>query len=220
MKVKVYNQTGQEVKEIDLPENIFGLNYNADLVSQVLAIQKTNRRAGTAHTKDRSEVAGTNQKPWRQKGTGRARHGSNKSPIWRHGGITHGPTTLKNYKRVLPKGIKNSALFNILSQKLKNNQVLFVEDIKAVGAKTKEAGDIMKNISSVKDFENLSFKKKGNVYMAFPKLEESEKRAFKNLPYVIVHNMEDLNPLDIVNARYLVITNPEKTIEYLNNKLK
>lgn len=220
MKVKVYNQLGKEVKEIELPENIFGLNLNADLISQVLSIQRANRRAGTAHTKDRSEVSGTNQKPWKQKGTGRARHGSNKSPIWRHGGVTHGPNSEKNYKKVLPRGIRNSALFNILSQKLKNNQLLFLEDIKVEQAKTKEAEVLMRNISSIPNFQNLNFKKKGNVYMTFPKLAENEKRAFRNLSYILAHNLEDLNPLDIANARYLVLNNPVATLEYLENKLK
>ncbi len=220
MKVKVYNQNGKEEKEIDLPENIFGLKFNPDLVSQVLAVQKTNRRAATAQVKDRSIVSGTNQKPWKQKGTGRARHGSNKSPLWRHGGITHGPSNLKNYKKVLPKGIRNAALFNILSQKLKDNQILFVENIKVSNAKTKEALEIMNNIASILNFNNLNFKKKGNVYMTFPKLIEGEKRAFRNLPYVLAHNLEDINPLDIANARYLVMTNPVETMDYLNNKLK
>ena len=105
MKTQVYNQSGKAVKEIDLPENIFGVPFNGDLVSQVLYIQRGNQRAGTASTKDRGEVAGSNQKPWQQKGTGRARHGSKRSPIWRHGGVTHGPRSEKSYKKDLPKNI-------------------------------------------------------------------------------------------------------------------
>lgn len=220
MKTKVYNQSGKEVKEIDLPENIFGLEFNSDLVSQVLFIQKSNRRAGTSHAKTRGEVSGANQKPWQQKGTGRARHGSKRSPIWVGGGVTHGPRKEKNYKKDLPKGMKNQALFNLLSAKLKDGKILFVDEIKSANAKTKDAVEIMKNISAVKEFENLSFKKKGNVYMTFPKLELNEKRSFHNLPYVVAHNVEDLNPADIADARYLVITNPEATVEYLQSKLK
>ncbi len=220
MKTKVYNQSGKEVKEIDLPENIFGLSFNGDLVSQVLYIQRSNQRAGTANTKDRGEVAGSNQKPWQQKGTGRARHGSKRSPIWRHGGVTHGPRSEKSYKKDLPKNMRNQALFNLLSAKLKDGKILFVDEVKATNPKTKDAVTIMKNIATVNNFENLTFKKKGNVYMTFPRLENNEKRSFRNLPYVLAHNMDDLNPSDIANARYLVITNPEATIEYLNNKLK
>ena len=220
MKVKVYNQEGREVKEIELPENIFGLSFNNDLVSQVLYIQGSNKRAGIAHTKDRGEVAGSNQKPWKQKGTGRARHGSKRSPIWKGGGVTHGPRNEKNHKKVLPKNLKTSALFSILSAKLKDGKILFVDNIKIDNAKTKNSVETMKNIAEIKNFENLTFKKKGNVYMTFPKLGENEKRSFRNIPYVLAHNMEDMNPYDLANVRYIVITNPEATIEYLQNKLK
>lgn len=220
MKTKVYNQSGKEVKEIELPENIFGLPFNADLVSQVIYIQRSNQRAGTAHTKDRGEVAGSNQKPWAQKGTGRARHGSKRSPIWRHGGVTHGPRNEKSYKKDLPKTMRNQALFTILSAKLRDGKILFVDEIKSTNPKTKDAVAIMKNIALVNNFENLTFKKKGNVYMTFPKLENNEKRSFRNIPYVLAHNVEDLNTSDIANARYLVITNPEATVEYLNSKVK
>lgn len=220
MKVKVYNQSGKEAKEVDLPENIFGLDFNADLVSQVLYIQRSNKRAGTAHTKGRGEVTGANQKPWRQKGTGRARHGSKRSPIWVGGGVTHGPTKEKNYKKDLPKGMKTQALFNLLSAKLKDGKILFVDEITSQNGKTKEAVEAVKAISGIKDFENLTFKKKSNVYMTFPKMGANEKNAFRNLPHINAHNMEDLNPNDIANARYVVITNPEATVEYLQSKLK
>lgn len=219
MKVKVYNQDGKENNEIEINDSIFGLKYNPDLVAQVIKIQEANRRSGIANTKDRSEVSGTNQKPWRQKGTGRARHGSNKSPLWRHGGITHGPSNLKNYKKVLPKGIRNAALFNILSQKLKDNQIIFVDDIKLNDPKTKEASQIIDNLSTVSNFENLNFKKKNNVYLTFPKLAENEKRAFRNLSYILAHNLEDINPLDLAKVRYMIITNPVETIKYLESKL-
>lgn len=220
MKVKVYNQQGKEVKELELPENIFGLDFNNDLVSQVLYIQGANKRAGIAHTKDRGEVAGSNQKPWKQKGTGRARHGSKRSPIWKGGGVTFGPKNEKNYKKALPKNLKTTALFSILSAKLKDGKILFVDNIKIDNAKTKNSVETMKNIAEIKNFENLTFKKKGNVYMTFPKLGENEKRSFRNIPYVLAHNMEDMNPFDLANARYIVITNPEATVEYLQNKLK
>lgn len=220
MKTKVYSQTGKEIKEIDLPENIFGLDFNSDLVSQVLYIQKSNKRAGTASTKDRSQVAGSNQKPWQQKGLGRARHGQKSSPIWRHGGVTHGPNPEKSYKKDLPKKIKVQALFALISAKLKDGKILFVDEVLSRNGKTKDAVEIMKNIASIKGFENLTFKKKSNVYMTFPKLDVNSKNSFRNIPYVNAHNIEDLNPNDVANARYLVITNPESTIEYLNNKLK
>ena len=220
MKTKVYNQLGKEVKEISLSESIFNVPFNNDLVSQVLYIQGSNRRAGTAHTKDRGEVAGSNQKPWKQKGTGRARHGSKRSPIWRGGGVTFGPKSDKNYKKDLPKSMRNQALFSLLSSKLKDGKILFLENIVSKDAKTKSAVEIMKNISSVNGFENLIFPKKNNVYLTFPKLGVNEKRAFRNIPFVSAHNIEDLNPLDVANVRYLIISDIENTMKYLESKLK
>jgi large subunit ribosomal protein L4 len=219
MKVNVYTTEGKVAKEITLPEEIFGAAWNADLVSQVLYAQGSNRRAGTAHTKDRSEVAGGGKKPWAQKGSGRARHGSSRSPIWRHGGVTFGPRNDKNYKKILPRGMKVAALYSLLSAKVAAGKVLFVDAFSEATGKTKAAETIMKNLTVVEGFKTLAYKKVGNVYMTTNKGDATTKRAFRNLPYVTLHNMEDLNPLDIANARYLVITNPEETIAYLSGKV-
>jgi large subunit ribosomal protein L4 len=218
MKVNVYTTEGKVSKSMELPESIFGVEWNADLVAQVINAQGANRRAGTAHTKDRSEVRGGGKKPWQQKGTGRARHGSSRSPIWRHGGVTFGPRNDKNYKQTLPRGMKVAALYSLLSAKVKAGKVLFVESFSEATGKTKEAETIMKNLTVVEGFKTLAYKKKGNVYMTTQKADTTTKRAFRNLPYVTLHNMDDLNPLDIANARYLVISNPEATIEYLSSK--
>lgn len=219
MEVTIYTQEGKKKGMTTLPEDIFGVAWNADLVSQVIYSQASNRRSGTAHTKDRSEVSGGGKKPWAQKGTGRARHGSSRSPLWRHGGVTFGPRNDKDYKKVLPRGMKNSALFSLLSAKLKAGKILFVDEVAQSSAKTKDAETVMKNLAkNVEGFSTLAYKKKGNVYMTTPKMDVSSKRAFRNLPFVTLHNVEDLNPLDIANARYLVISNPEKTVEYLNTK--
>lgn len=220
MKATIYTTEGKKAKEIELPEAIFGAAWNADLVSQVLYAQGSNRRAGTAHTKDRSEVSGGGKKPWAQKGSGRARHGSSRSPLWRHGGVTFGPRNDKNYKKVLPRGMKQSALFSLLSAKVAAGKVLFVETCSVDSGKTKDAETIMKNLTVVDGFSTLAYKKKGNVYMTTEKGDIATKRAFRNLPFVSLHNMDDLNPLDLANARYIVITNPEATIGYLSSKIK
>lgn len=219
MEVAVYTQEGKESKKLMLPEELFGVKWNGDLVSQVLYIQGSNRRAGTAHTKDRSEVSGGGKKPWAQKGTGRARHGSSRSPLWRHGGVTHGPRNDKNYKRVLTDSMNRAALFTLLSAKVKEGKVLFVDGISAVDGKTKSAETIMKNLAEGTTFKNLAYKKIGNVMITSPKLGDAEKKGFRNLPYVTLTNISNLNPLDLANTRYLVITNPEETIALLSKKI-
>lgn len=219
MKVNVYTMEGKVSKTLEVPEGIFDAKWNADLVSQVLYSQASNRRAGTAHTKDRSEVSGGGKKPWNQKGSGRARHGSSRSPLWRHGGVTFGPRNDKDYKKTIPKGMKVAALFSLLSAKVKAGKVIFVDDVPTLSGKTKEADNAMKGLTTIEGFKTLCYKKPNNVYLTVKKGDDITKRAFRNLPYMTLHNMEDLNPLDLANTRYLVIANVEETIAYLSSKV-
>jgi large subunit ribosomal protein L4 len=218
MQVTIYTTEGKESRKLEVPENIFGARFNADLVSQVLTSQASNRRAGTAHTKNRAEVRGSHKKPWAQKGSGRARHGSAQSPLWKGGGVTFGPRNDKNYKKTIPKGMKVAALYSLLSAKLKSGKVIFVETIPAQAGKTKDADMVMKGLTTIDGFKTLCWKKPNNVYMTVSKGDDTTKRAFRNLPYMTLHNMDDLNPLDLANTRYLVIANPEETIAYLASK--
>ncbi len=210
---------GKISKELVVPEEIFGAPWNADLVSQVLYSQASNRRAGTAHTKDRSEVRGGGKKPWAQKGSGRARHGSSRSPIWRHGGVTFGPRNDKDYKKIIPKGMKVAALFSLLSAKVASGKVIFLDEVPSLTGKTREADAAIAGLTTIEGFGTLRHKKANNVYLSVKKGDAITKRAFRNLPYMKLHNMDDLNPLDIANTRYLVIANPEETIAYLASKL-
>lgn len=219
MKVNVYTIEGKVAKEMEVPESIFGAKWNADLVSQVLYSQASNRRAGTAHTKNRSEVRGGGKKPWAQKGSGRARHGSSRSPLWRHGGVTFGPRNDKDYKKTIPRSMKVAALFSLLSAKVKAGKVIFVDTIPAQTGKTKDADLTMQGLTTIEGFKTLCYKKPNNVYLTVKKGEDITKRAFRNLPYMTLHNMDDLNPLDLANTRYLVIANPEETIAYLSSKI-
>ncbi len=220
MKVNIYTMEGKVSKSLEVPEHIFGAAWNADLVSQVLYSQASNRRAGTAHTKNRADVRGTHKKPWAQKGSGRARHGSAQSPLWKGGGVTFGPRKEKDYKKTIPHGMKVAALYSLLSAKVKAGKVIFLDEVPTLTGKTKEADTAMEGLTTIEGFKTLRHKKPNNVYLTIKKGDDITKRAFRNLPYMTLHNMEDLNPLDLANTRYLVIANPEETIAYLSSKKK
>src|SRR6185503_10544504 len=146
MEAKIYNQKGTSAGTITLPEKVFAAKWRSDLVHQVVEGMRSNKRAGTADTKDRGEVRGGGKKPWKQKGTGRARHGSSRSPIWVGGGVTHGPLAEKNYKRKISKKMRAQALFSVLSRKLKDGEVIFVDSLEMPAIKTKAAIEVVNNL--------------------------------------------------------------------------
>src|SRR3989338_7301784 len=147
MQAKIYNQKGAEAGMITLPEKVFAAKWRSDLVHQVVEGMRSNKRAGTADTKDRGEVRGGGKKPWKQKGTGRARHGSIRIPIWVGGGVTHGPLAEKNYKKKISKKMRAQALFSVLSKKWKDGEIIFVDTLTLPEIKTKSAVEVMKNLS-------------------------------------------------------------------------
>ena len=202
MKVVVYNTQGKEVGEALLPKDIFEVTMNSDLVHQVAVSQASNLRQGTAHAKDRSEVRGGGKKPWRQKGTGRARAGSSRSPLWKGGGVTFGPRNEKDYKKEIPKKMRRKAMFMVLSEKAKTNMVLVLEDLKLDKPKTKEMAGILK-----------SLKIKGTSLLAFPKYEKNLILSTRNLPKTQTIEARNLNVLDLLNSKYLIM--PKDTIKTL-----
>ena len=153
LEATVYNQEGKNVDTVKLPENIFALPWKADLVHQVVVSLMSNKRTNLAHTKTRGEVRGGGKKPWQQKGLGRARHGSTRSPIWVHGGVAHGPRKDKNYDRKVNKKMKAKALFTILSKKFRDNEVFFLDNLKTSAPKAKEGLAVLKNLSKIKGGE-------------------------------------------------------------------
>ncbi len=146
MKIDVYNQKGEKTGETLLPKEIFGVKLNRDLMHQVVVSQMANRRQVIAHTKGRGEVSGGGKKPWAQKGTGRARHGSIRSPLWKGGGTTFGPTKEANFKKKIPIQMKRRALFMALSEKFRNNLLVVMDALKIEKLKTKLVAEILKKL--------------------------------------------------------------------------
>jgi large subunit ribosomal protein L4 len=220
LEAKIYSIKGEVAGNISLPEKIFGLSKNSDLVHQVVVSMQSNQRANTAHTKDRSEVTGTGKKPWRQKGTGRARHGDSQSPIWVGGGVAHGPKNTRNYKKKINKKMNAKALFTVLSEKFKAGRVLFVEDLNLSEIKTKQAHNIVMALSKVDGFERLEGSKKVVAHIATSEKNDTVIKSFNNIPHVELNEIRNLNILDLLNHRYLVIVNPAESIKTLEAKLK
>lgn len=206
MKVSVYNQKGEELKKIDISDDVFNVEPNFDLLHQVVVSQMSNRRQGTAHTKDRGDVSGGGKKPWRQKGTGRARHGSTRSPIWKGGGVTFGPRSDKNYKRVIPKLMKRKALFMVLSAKLKDNEMKVLDKIELNNHKTKGAIEVLNNFPEII---------KKNTLLILPDTNKSVLLGFRNIPKIELMQAKDLNALDLLSFKNIII--PEASIKVIED---
>lgn len=208
MKYAVFNKQGEETENILLPKEIFELKLNQDLVYQVAVSQMKNRRQSIAKTKNRGEVSGGGKKPWKQKGLGKARHGSIRSPIWRHGGVTFGPNTEKVYKRVIPRKIRRAALFMILASKARENFLILLDELEVETPKTKLIAKIIENLKlKIKDF------KEGSIIIALPKLDQDLIRASRNLSGVKTVQTKELNCLDLLNSKYLLM--PKESIKVI-----
>ncbi|MCX6754616.1 MAG: 50S ribosomal protein L4 [Candidatus Nomurabacteria bacterium] len=220
LETEVYNQKGKSVGKLALPETIFGLNWNADLVHQVVTAMQANARTPVAHTKDRSDVRGGGRKPWKQKGTGRARHGSSRSPIWKGGGVTHGPRNEKIYTQKINKKMRIKALFTVLSEKYRKGQILFVEDLALKNIKTKDAVAVIKDLSKVSGFEKITGGKKINLYITTPAKTDTLKKSFANIKTVEIDEVRNINPVDLLTYRYIIISQPTESISFLGGKIE
>ena len=195
MKTIVYNQQGKESGEMTLPKEIFQVPMNADLVHQVFISQTANKRQVSAHTKDRSDVRGGGRKPWRQKGTGRARVGSIRSPLWKGGGVTGGPTNEKNYSKDIPTKMRRKAMFMVLSDKAKNNLVVVLDNMEMEKPKTKEMAQMIKKLPAGKASRLVVNSEGKNVFM-----------AARNIAKTGVSETRNLNVADLLNYKYVLIS--------------
>jgi len=188
MKTTIYNQAGKEVGDITLPKEIFEVKFNADLVHQIMVSMTSNQRQNSAHTKNRGEVSGSGIKPWRQKGTGRARHGSKRSPIWRGGGITFGPRNERNYEKTIPAKMRRKALLMLLSEKAKTNQLVVLDKIELEKGKTKEVATALSKLPC----------KLQTTLIALPGYDKKIVLAARNIKKTSIEDARNLNVLDLL----------------------
>ncbi len=219
MESTIYNQSGKAAGKVTLPESVFGVKWNADLVHQVVTSMMSSARTPVAHAKNRGEVSGGGKKPWKQKGTGRARHGSTRSPIWVGGGVTHGPRNDKNYDRKVNKKMKAKALYAILSAKWKKGQIIFVDEFSFKTPKTKDAAGILSSLSKIEGFADILSKKRNSAYIALSGKNANIEKSFRNLGNLEVDEIRNMSPLDLMKYKYVVIANPESGIAQIANKL-
>ncbi len=195
-KAKVYNQEGEIVSEEELKPEIFAVPIVPGLIQQAVETQLANQRQVLAHTKTRGEVRGGGRKPWRQKGTGRARHGSIRSPIWVGGGVTFGPRKERNFKKKINKKAKRKALFMALSDKVNHDQLFILENLQLLEVKTKKLKEILSKLPSSQK----------NLLLAIDPKNKNVFQAGRNLPNIKILAANSLNIYDILKYQYLILT--------------
>lgn len=210
MQATILNKKGEKAGSIELAENMFNLPWNADLMHQVVVGMRANARVNIAHTKDRGEVRGGGKKPWQQKGTGRARHGSSRSPIWKGGGVTHGPRNEKNFEKKINRSMRQKALFIALSRKMRDGELIFVDSLEMQEPKTKIAQAILKALNITK--------KVNAALIALPSRHAPTIKSFRNFGNIEITPVADLNPVSVLGKRMVVIADPKTSIDWLSKK--
>ncbi len=193
-KVAVYNKEGATVGEITLSDAVFGAEVNPGLLHEVVQMYLANQRQGTSHTKTRAEVRGGGRKPWRQKGTGRARHGSIRSPLWRKGGVVFGPRT-REFGWTMPKKMRRAALRQALSAKVKNGELIVVDSFELEAPKTREVAALLKNLNV-----------EGKAFIVTAEEDTNIYKSARNIPGVRANAARNLNAYEVLAASKLVLT--------------
>lgn len=196
-KIPVYNLKGEKKKEVNLNPDIFAVEVKSVVLHRIVEAILANRRPNLAATKDRSQVRGGGAKPWRQKGTGRARAGSIRSPIWKGGGVTFGPTPARNYSKKINKKEKRKALFMALSDKVTDKKIALVEEIKFKDIKTKNVTKVLKALTPIKS---------ENALLVLSAKDDIVTKSAANLPRVQVRTAAALNAYDVIRFEYIVLS--------------
>jgi len=209
----IYNKAGKEVDSVKLNTSVFDGIINSEAIYQAVTAYRANQRKGLAATKTRGEVSGGGKKPWKQKGTGRARVGSTRSPLWRHGGVIFGPHP-RDFSYTLPDKIKAVALKSSLNAKVKEDNFIVLDELKLDTSKTKDALKIFSNlkVKSAKDKKNPS------VLLLLEEAGESVKLALRNIGFLRFNLAADTNVYEVLAHKKLIIT--QEGLNKLTNRLK
>ncbi len=211
---------GKKVGSIALPVSIFGAPWRSDLVHQVTTAMQANLRQNRAHTKDRAEVSGGGKKPWKQKGTGQARHGSIRSPLWRHGGVTFGPRNTRDYSEKINRKMRIGALLSVLSRKAKDGEIILIDSFSFAAPKTKEALNALVALSKGAKAKLLSNKGSNSVLIALASYNQNVIKSFSNLQGIGTEEIRSLNPVALLTHKYLIIEKPEAAFKALMTRTK
>ena len=194
-KIDVLNVQGKKVKDITLNESVFGIEPNDTVIYDAIRVATSNARQGTHSVKTRAEVSGGGRKPWRQKGTGRARQGSTRAPHWIHGGVAFGPQTEKNYTLKMNRKERKLALKSALSYKVLDNELIILDELKLASAKTKEMKEILTNLNVER-----------NILVVVDELDDNLILAARNLENVLLLQADEINTMDVISANVLIAT--------------
>ena len=206
---------GKKTGEIALPAELFGAPWRADLVHQVSTAMQANARQNRAHTKDRAEVSGGGKKPWKQKGTGQARHGSTRSPLWRHGGITFGPRNERDYSEKINRKMRAAALVAVLSRKAKDGEIILVDTISFAKPKTAEATAMIAALAKGSGEARLANKKTNAGLVLLSSYDANTIKSLRNLGNFETEEARNLNVVDMLAKKYLIIESPEQVFKQL-----
>lgn len=206
MKATLYNQSAESVGTVTLSDRVFGVPMNYDLLHQVVTSQLANKRQVIAHAKTRAEVRGGGRKPWRQKGTGRARHGSIRSPIWKGGGVSGGPTKERNFSKKINKKMMRRALEVALSAKVRDGQFAIIDTLSIEPLKTKTMAQTLRTLMSI--FHNDAPKKDmQSILVLVPsEIQKGTYRTIQNIPNTGMMEARNVNPLALLSYQYVIAT--------------
>jgi large subunit ribosomal protein L4 len=205
-KLPILDFDGKQKESIDVPEEILGGPVNQDIIHQAVVMYHANKRQGQASTKERGAVSGGGKKPWRQKGTGRARAGSSRSPLWTGGGVVFGPHP-RDYSYSIPKKIKIAALKETINAKYHDKDLLCLDDVKKPLSKTKEFAQILKNL-----------KLEGKILAIMDGSDSSVARVTRNIPFFNMIRVQDVNAFDVLKNKKLLVT--KSAIKALIDRIK